>query len=470
MPKTGESRRGLIFEIMIIINRMFSGSYLKDNIGHEWINLFQADDDGFYLYLNSDGTFNKSRKKTFDEDKSNYMLMVKNFDKGVWQVIAAAKLEKVAEKVTDEDIVGDLVTYNGVTLRSIFSGNTTLNKQDVTFKAKEVKFPASPILITQDKEIKGDNQDDDDGCLIIKGLNFAKQSLRQYVKVEDSVGDSVYSNLLDIINKVLNSESSKSPSKVIPSLSKIKPTTLFEVIHKENDELMYSDMLKFYLEDEDFAKYFIKEVLELDEDEYVERVDREEFNIDLLIRTNKRLIVIENKIHSGINGKNKTLKNQFADAKKAHSGINGKDNPLETQFDDAKRALEIDSEENPIRISVIPSQLTKYYIYAELLKQNDNPNRYFILCPEYKENEIKTVPEYKSFNHSGHPVYTIVTYKKLYEKMLEYNGWINFSPDRNKYWSEFISVMERHTKDSAFDYELEQMRLKFLQATQMKKK
>lgn len=460
MPKTGESRRGFNIMRMIIINRMFSGSYLKDNIGHEWINLFRADDNGFYLYLNSDGTFNKNRVTQFNNDKKNghgnYMLMVKNFDKGVWQVIAAAELSEVAQKRTEEDevIVGDSVKYNGVTLMSIFSGNATLNKQDVTFKAIKVRFPASPILITQDKGTKGKNQDDADGCLIIKGLNFAKQSLRQYVKVRDSVGDSAYSNLLDIINKVL--KSSKSPTNVVcPSASKIKPTTLFEVIHKQDDELMYSDMLKFYLEDEDFAKYFIKEVLKVSlyDDERIERVDREEFNIDLLIRTNKRLIVIENKIHSG---------------------INGKDKDLNAQFEDAKKALEIDSEENPISNPVTQSQLTKYYIYAELLKQNEPslysmPNSYFILCPEYKENEIKTVPEYKSFNHSGVPVYNIVTYKTLYDEMLKYNGWINFSPDRNKYWSEFISVMERHTMKSAFDYELEQMRLKFLQATQMKK-
>ncbi len=428
---------------------MFSGSYLKDNIGHEWINLFESDNDGYCLYLNSDGTFNKNRVTQFNKDKENgngnYMLMVKNFDKGVWQVIAAAKLEKVAEKVTGENIVGDSVKYNGVTLKSIFSGNATLNKQDVTFKAKEVKFPEDSILISQYKETKGENQDDDDGCLVIKGLNFAKQSLRQYVNDGDS---DVYKDLEGIVKKVLGS--SKFPTKVSPSASKIKPTTLFEVIHKENDELMYSDMLKFYLEDEDFARHFIEKVLEvsLEGGEYVERVDREEFNIDLLIRTNKRLIVIENKIHSGINGKDKDLK---------------------TQFNDAKKALEIvGPQKNPISKSVTPSQLTKYYIYAELLKQNE-PNSYFILCPEYKENEIKTVPEYKSFNHSGVSVYNIVTYKTLYEKMLEYNGWINFSPDRNKYWSEFISVMERHTMKSAFDYELEQMRLKFLQATQMKK-
>lgn len=433
---------------MIIINRMFSGSYLKDNIGHEWINLFESDKAGYCLYLNSDGTFNKNRVKQFNRDKENksgnYMLMVKNFDKGVWQVIAAAKLSDIATLEKGETRIGESVEYNGVALKDIFSGNVALNKQEVTFKAEKVKFPASPILIT-----KGKDQDDDDGCLIIKGLNFAKQSLRQYVYF----GDAAYPNLWGIIDEVL--KSSKSPTKVSPSASKIKPTTLFEVIHKQDDELMYSDMLKFYLEDEDFAKYFIKEVLRvfLDDDERIERVDREEFNIDLLIRTNKRLIVIENKIHSGINGKDKDLK---------------------TQFDDAKKALEIvGPQKNPISNPVTPSQLTKYYIYAELLKQNEpslsNPNSYFILCPEYKENEIKTVPEYKSFNHSDHPVYKIVTYKTLYEKMLKYNGWINFSPDRNKYWSEFISVMERHTKNSAFDYELEQMRLKFIQATQMKK-
>jgi hypothetical protein len=34
----------------IVLNRMYTGSYLSSNLGHEVINMFQADDDNYYLY------------------------------------------------------------------------------------------------------------------------------------------------------------------------------------------------------------------------------------------------------------------------------------------------------------------------------------------------------------------------------------------------------------------------------------
>lgn len=43
----------------IVINRMFTGKYLRDNIGHEVINLFQADNGKYYVYLNDIGIIGK---------------------------------------------------------------------------------------------------------------------------------------------------------------------------------------------------------------------------------------------------------------------------------------------------------------------------------------------------------------------------------------------------------------------------
>ncbi len=57
----------------IVVNRMFVGDYLTSNLGHEIINLFQADNGNHYLYLNAYGNFNKTHK-----DKIGIMLMVKS--------------------------------------------------------------------------------------------------------------------------------------------------------------------------------------------------------------------------------------------------------------------------------------------------------------------------------------------------------------------------------------------------------
>ena len=41
----------------IVLNRMYTGSYLSSNLGHEVINMFPDDDGSHYMYLNATGDF-----------------------------------------------------------------------------------------------------------------------------------------------------------------------------------------------------------------------------------------------------------------------------------------------------------------------------------------------------------------------------------------------------------------------------
>ena len=41
----------------IVLNRMYTGSYLSSNLGHEVINMFPDDDGNYYMYLNATGDF-----------------------------------------------------------------------------------------------------------------------------------------------------------------------------------------------------------------------------------------------------------------------------------------------------------------------------------------------------------------------------------------------------------------------------
>ncbi|MGM9832631.1 MAG: hypothetical protein ACI31A_02930 [Candidatus Limisoma sp.] len=41
----------------IVLNRMYVGDYLSSNLGHEVINLYQADNGRHYIYLNATGDF-----------------------------------------------------------------------------------------------------------------------------------------------------------------------------------------------------------------------------------------------------------------------------------------------------------------------------------------------------------------------------------------------------------------------------
>ena len=56
----------------IVLNRMYTGSYLSTNLGHEVINMFQADNGKHYLYLNATGDFSADYA-----DKIGSMLLIK---------------------------------------------------------------------------------------------------------------------------------------------------------------------------------------------------------------------------------------------------------------------------------------------------------------------------------------------------------------------------------------------------------
>lgn len=70
---------------VIVVNRMYVGDYLISNLGHEVINMFQADNGGYYLYLNAYGSFAKKW-----QGKIKHMLMTKYHSKNCVEVIGKA--------------------------------------------------------------------------------------------------------------------------------------------------------------------------------------------------------------------------------------------------------------------------------------------------------------------------------------------------------------------------------------------
>lgn len=69
----------------IVLNRMYVGDYLSSNLGHEVINLYQADNGRNYLYLNATGDFVKTHA-----NQIKWMLMVKYYGIGEVEVIGLA--------------------------------------------------------------------------------------------------------------------------------------------------------------------------------------------------------------------------------------------------------------------------------------------------------------------------------------------------------------------------------------------
>jgi hypothetical protein len=69
----------------IILNHMYSGEYLGDNIGHEIINLFKADDGNNYIYLCKDGKYNGEFPK--------YVIQVRRYGTRTLEVVNIAEVD-----------------------------------------------------------------------------------------------------------------------------------------------------------------------------------------------------------------------------------------------------------------------------------------------------------------------------------------------------------------------------------------
>ena len=69
----------------IVLNRMYTGSYLSTNLGHEVINMFQADNGKHYLYLNARGNFDKKAG-----EKISDMLLVRYVGENRLEILAWA--------------------------------------------------------------------------------------------------------------------------------------------------------------------------------------------------------------------------------------------------------------------------------------------------------------------------------------------------------------------------------------------
>lgn len=113
----------------IIINKMYVGTYLSegDNIGHEIINLYKADDGKNYIYLNSQGTIESSHGESCIT-----VLLVRKFASKTYKILAKAegitildfadgKLPRI-ERYKGQVALG--LTYGGVSLVDLFNENS----------------------------------------------------------------------------------------------------------------------------------------------------------------------------------------------------------------------------------------------------------------------------------------------------------------------------------------------------------
>ena len=432
----------------MIINRIFNGSYNKDNIGHEFINLLNPDNSNErYLYICPYGYFSKQAYKS-----PKYIIFCKTINSKKLKILGISSNHELQheifhkEKGNEESIQQEYkrqctneISYLGIKLKEYFAkqNNTLL----YTFKSTQFYKPKNIYniyLTTGDTDATNDTKN-----IFIKIDNKDQlTSTCQYNYIEDK---NLSNNLKNIIEKYWEVDTSTS-KKLKNSDGTYKSQyikSFLDIIKKTDDENIFSNWLASILNsNKQLCSYFINELLNkyntnlsLKKEDNLREVMREHSTsitsiksdnaiveenskqiekqnnnakrIDLWIETNDYIIYIENKIKSGING--------YTEKKHDWQG------------------------------EEIHSQLSNYYKYA----QNYNESNYnskktiipIILAPNYSEI-FKS--EILSRFECGKK-YCKIKYSDLSDIFKNYNENYQLLPEI--FFDEFMKAIDRHTKD-----------------------
>lgn len=399
-------------EEKIIINRMYAGEYLLDNIGHEILNTYKTDNNENYIYINPWGTIKKEYKN------AKYVLLVRGVDQHCFEVIAyAGKLECLISndgfKSTTQRNIGvkdnktqinyiknNIIKYGGIYVNDLFSEQK--NVIYATFKANQYRNidSKSKIFIVDKKELENDTH------IYIPGIKFSKQSLHMYTSKDEKTKDA-YEALNDFIENKDKEYFKNNRTKKVNLNKKIEDNfSVLDIIGKNYDELAFSNWIAYYLNNDlDLLNKFVKKVLKIKEGIDINniKIKREYNNIDIWIEDTNSIIVIENKIKSGING--------------------------------------VYKEKHDLYSNKVKSQLSNYVKTAQEESKLDELNReckFYILLPNYSYTD-KDLQKYDKFEE-----YTIIKYDKQYDF---------FSKNKSElpYYGEFIKSIKKHISPYPID-------------------
>lgn len=387
----------------IIINRMYAGEYLSRGIGGgEVINLLHSDDEKNYCFINPSGMFNPKYNDTVTA-----VIHTRLYEAGCFEVLGVSVIETAGQLIHPKGnnakeraliAAGQLKDY--ATKHPINYGGIPYIKDtdvwpSISFVSQKLLYPKNQIFIIDSayKKEMGNH-------LTIYNLpdkRFAKQSLLMYV--DDEQNPLAFRSIIEMIN---NNELWEE--KIVKINDKAKHNynhfNFLTLINREDDELAFSNMFSyFFSKDRNLGQLFIKEVLNKEiSDDYI--IKREFHNIDLWIEDSRNVIVIENKIKSGINGVSK--RHDFSE--------NG----------------------------LVQSQLSKYFAYASNYAKKDGKTvDCFIFVPNYNKLDLSI--------YSGSKHYKVIRYRDIYNFLMRNNM-------NDAYYSDFCKAVRKHTKDIPVDY------------------
>ncbi len=426
---------------VILINKMCTGSFTISNIGHEIINYFKDDNGDNYIYILPYGGMSNIYDDRIDTIILTSSLKDKRVEvQAIIEIDEHGQIHKGGDRGSEEIHNKQLellknVTYGGATLEQIFRYNKGNDKAIyVTFKAKEILKPKDDIKIY----ISNNSDDSDFEQNIIKvDKNLPSSSLKGYfiknekLKITNSSEEIVlhdFDRIKEFINKnkeklfeVMNTPKINKKKVNDFNLEKVNINYL-QLIEKEDEEQIYTNLLSYWLNCNNLIDIFINEKLFISDRFEVKKEKRVKHGrMDIFAISEKRAIIIENKILSGLNGVDKVEETT----------------QLGKYVKDIEREYEIKQNE----------------IYGMIFVPDYNI--------EFLNKEIKDLEQQEILKY-----YKIIPYSELYEffnkkeirKILKDDLYYNF------YYDDFLRCIKNHTFNSINEKNKNEMERKFIYA------
>lgn len=310
----------------IVLNRMYTGSYLSTNLGHEVINMFQADDGKHYLYLNAKGNFSSIGKEV------TTMLLVRHVGENCVEVVGMAKnlkcvdsaccslprdlgrINETIQEAQQKFMKG--IKYNRVPIQEIF-GVSGQQNVFISYWVKKEDFYTpkdGESIIIRFKDNKDKNSSrakfpliDSIASVDLKEHNFSSTSLHQFILDGED---------LDLLNNdICNKDIWEQKDNIVTIPEDFSPCriSLFDICQIQNDENCFSNALSFFMNKypklwSTFWEEKIRDDIKLEPIQSITREENAKIDgkkdtggrIDLLIRTKNYYIIVENKIDSRV--------------------------------------------------------------------------------------------------------------------------------------------------------------------------
>ncbi len=386
-----------------MLNKSFVGSWGIDNtenIPHEIINLFSSDNGNTYIYVPPYGGYDA------ENHKIECLLLTGNCHDNTTEVLFLVKglklmhnggkkaskknLEELKQRIIDDDI-----RYGGKLLHEIKMSN----KEEpfsfyLTFEAAGVFRPIKRMYLKWGLE--SDYHDSEKDIFALStGYKYQRQigylNGTDYLKISPITNNQAFWEKQSFAKRI-----NETPIK------KYSHSNFLTLIHKENDESSFTNLFyEFFRVYPGLFNTFAKEVLCVSEDDRykiyteVSTCDKRG-RLDILAEGEKHIIVIENKINSGLNGIDKS-------------------NEL--------------------------SQLTTYIEFIEeklLLENVKKKPLYFLFEPNYNDIEIS------NFDKKRGSEFKKIQYNRLYAFFKTHMSELA-TPPYGQYVKDFVNALQFHS-------------------------